>query len=215
MIIVIDGPAGTGKTTIARRLAQKLGFDYFDTGALYRALTHQILRKKIAITDMQQVHTLLQRFHFDMKNGRYFAMGEDVTEQIRSAEVTAHVSAVAALPSVREMLIDVQREFAKNRDVLFEGRDLGTVVFPDASVKIFLTARPSVRAERRYLELKEKGDNIDEKEVFLQLTKRDHFDSTREIAPLKQASDAHLIDTSDLSIEGVMEKIETLIPERR
>jgi len=214
MIIVIDGPAGTGKTTIAKRVAEKLGYHYFDTGALYRCLTHLILKKKIDIKNNEQVERLLQAFQFEIKDGHYFANGEDVTEIIRSPEVTAQVSAVAALPLVREMLIHVQRNFAHTKHAVFEGRDLGTVVFPGADLKIFLTARPAVRAERRYLELKSKT-TITEAEVLKQLIERDHFDSTREIAPLKQAEDAHLIDTSDLDIEGVIERISTLLPQSK
>ncbi|MCP5469127.1 MAG: (d)CMP kinase [Chlamydiales bacterium] len=215
MIIVIDGPAGTGKTTIAKMIAEKIGFHYFDTGALYRSLTVVLMEKGVDVKDSTRVHSVLQDFHFDAKEGRYFANGEDVTEKIRTPEVTGHVSAVAALPIVREMLIHVQRDFANERNAVFEGRDLGTVVFPSAHLKIFLTARPAVRAERRYLELKEKGIGTTEKEVLNQITERDHFDSTREIAPLKQAEDAHLIDTSDLTIEGVVKKIETLIPTKK
>lgn len=212
MIIVIDGPAGTGKTTIAKRIAEKLGFPYFDTGALYRCLTAVVLKKGVDINNSADLGAVLKEFFFEAKDGRYFANGEDVTEKIRTQEVTEHVSAVAALPAVREMLIHVQRDFALSKSAVFEGRDLGTVVFPEADVKIFLTARASVRAERRYLELKGKV-SVTEDEVLKQLTERDHFDSTREVAPLKQADDAHVIDTSDLGIDAVVQKISTLIPQ--
>lgn len=211
MIITIDGPAGTGKTTIARHLAEKLNFKYFDTGAMYRALTYCVLKDHVDLYDKEKLLAFLASFQFDMrevgKEKRYFVDGEDVTDFIRTHEVTQKVSEVSAHPEIRKSLVTIQREFGKAKNAVFEGRDMGTIVFPKADVKIFLTARPAVRAMRRYLEFKEKKMPSTHEEVLKELLERDHFDSTREIAPLKQAEDAHLIDTSDLTIEEVINQI--------
>ncbi len=211
MIITIDGPAGTGKTTIARRLAARLEYNYFDTGAMYRALTHRVIENKIDIQDAKVLRAFLADFHFNIRDvagqKHYYVDGEDVTEIIRTQEVTQKVSEVSANGAIRQAIVDIQREFGKDKNAVFEGRDMGTVVFPKAEYKVFLTARPDVRAERRYLELKEKKMSVNEQEILKELTDRDHFDSTREISPLKQADDAYLIDTSDLSIEQVVEQI--------
>ncbi|MCC5831661.1 MAG: (d)CMP kinase [Chlamydiales bacterium] len=216
MIVTIDGPAGTGKTTIARRLAEKLGYDYFDTGAMYRAATYQILRQKIDIKKPEELSCFLDHFRFEIRSAqegkRYFIGEEDVTEEIRSAAVTGHVSEVSANAAIREALVRVQREFGASKKAVFEGRDMGTVVFPKADVKIFLTARPSVRAERRYLELKEKNALTSEREVMRELLERDHLDSTREASPLVKAEDAHLVDTSDLTLDQVIDRVMALIP---
>ncbi len=178
---------------------------------MYRAVTHKILQEKIELQNSEKIEKLLDTFQFDIrtledKKG-YFVDGEEVTEAIRSKEVTAYVSEVAALPPVRTALVSIQREFGKGENAIFEGRDLGTVVFPKAEIKIYLTARPAVRAERRYEELKEQGMPVSPDEVEKQLLERDHFDSTRELSPLKQAEDAHLIDTSDFTIEQVIDQV--------
>jgi CMP/dCMP kinase len=216
MIVTIDGPAGTGKTTIARLIAEKLKFQYFDTGAMYRALTYQIGKAQVDLGNQEMLGPFLEHFRFDIrdvgKQKRYFADGEDITEVIRTPQVTQKVSEVAAHPDVRKALVTIQREFGKGKNAVFEGRDMGSVVFPKAELKIFLTARPAVRAERRYLEFKEKKMPATQEEVLQELLERDHFDSTREISPLKQAEDAHLIDTSDLSIEQVINQILALLP---
>ncbi len=215
MIITIDGPAGTGKTTIAERVATKLGYNYFDTGAMYRAVTYRIINDKLNLGNESELETFLKRFQFDIRkadgNKRYFVEDQDVTAVIRSQEVTQYVSEVSAKPIIRAALVEIQRRFGKKGDTVFEGRDMGTVVFPEAELKIFLTARPAVRAERRYLELKDSLAHSTQEDILQELLKRDHFDSTREASPLKQAEGAYLIDTSDLTIEQVVNRILALI----
>jgi cytidylate kinase len=215
MIITIDGPSGTGKTTVARTLASRLRFVYFDTGAMYRAITWLALDRNVAIEDAAAMRELLQAFSFNIeeKEGqkKYFVGDRDVTEVIRTQPVTAHVSAVSALKIVRDALLNIQHDFAKGKNVVFEGRDLGTVVFPDAECKIFLTADPEMRAERRFREFVEKSpesaQGLDKQAVLKDIERRDALDSSREVAPLKCPRDAHCIDTTHLSIDQVVDAI--------
>jgi cytidylate kinase len=215
MIITIDGPSGTGKTTVARRVADQLGFVYFDTGAMYRCFTWFVLEHGVKVDDLSAIKELLDKFAFNIveKNGvKYYFVGEhDVTEIIRSRPVTAHVSAVAALREVRASLLGNQHRFAQKRNALFEGRDLGTVVFPHAEVKIFLTADPAIRAERRLNEILEKrpeeAATLDRTQMLTDIQRRDEHDSTREVAPLRCPPDALQIDTSHLSIDQVVDQI--------
>lgn len=217
MIITIDGPSGTGKTTIAKAVAKRLGFEYFDTGATYRAITHYFLSHSVDPDNLSSVEKHLKTFSLSCKflNGHkhYFIDSEDVTSAIRSQEVTKHVSKVSALKPVREVVWKKQREAAQGRDAVFEGRDMGTVVFPDAELKIFLTASPEIRAERRLKEIegKEEFRGIDHSQILEDIMRRDQHDSTRALAPLKQADDAHLIDTSHLTIDEVVEEILKLV----
>lgn len=221
MIITIDGPAGTGKSTTAKKLADAIGFTYFDTGALYRAICWQILETEISYQNEAALSKLLKAFTFRVRliNGdkRYFVGNKDVTEAIRSKEVTAIVSEVAALKRVRDALKPIQVNFSKEIDVVFEGRDLGTVVFPHAQLKFFLTAQPETRAKRRYRELIQKfPDQVFSYETILkEIKERDAYDSEREHAPLKQAEDAISIDTSDLSIEEVTDKLKSIYLEKK
>ncbi len=215
MIITIDGSVATGKSTVAKNVAHALGFIFFDTGAMYRSLTYALMKHDVPLNDPEKLQKFLDGFEFDMKvrkgEKKYFVDGEDVTDVIRDEEVTSKVSEVAAIPQVREKLVSIQRELALGVNAVFEGRDMGTVVFPDADLKIFLTGRPEVRAERRMKELKEKfpeaSDKLTFEKVLEEINRRDHYDSTRETSPLKQADDAHIIDTSDLSPEEVVYRV--------
>ena len=217
MIITIDGPSGTGKSTVARGLADALEITYFDTGALYRAISWQILKEGISYHEKEELLALLKAFsyHIQIVDGEkhYFVGNTDVTIAIRGPEVTAIVSEVSALKEVREALKPVQINFSKETDVVFEGRDLGTVVFPHADVKFFLVARPEVRAERRYKELQKKFPNqtFSQEKTLQEIESRDNSDSSRKIAPLKQADDAVLVDTSDLTIQEVVQKLKEIV----
>lgn len=215
MIITIDGPIATGKSTIAKTLAREIGYIYFDTGAMYRCVTYGILKNNINLDDPEQLKKFLDAFKFDVKikhgERRYFVDNEDVTDKIRLGEVTSTVSKVSALHPVREKLVALQREFAVGVNAVFEGRDMGSVVFPDAQLKIFLTGRQEVRAKRRFDELKMKypeecKDLTLEKSVE-DLNRRDKLDMTRNLSPLKQAPDALVIDTSDLTVEEIILRI--------
>jgi cytidylate kinase len=219
MIITIDGPTGTGKSTIAKLLAERLGFIHFDTGAMYRCLTHGIIKNNIDIDDEKPLEDYLDTFSFQIKiiNGEkhYFVKEEDVTKSIRGEAVTALVSKVAAIPTVRHHLVRIQRKFAEGVNSVFEGRDIGTVVFPNAELKIYLTASSEVRAQRRFKELlkkfPEESKTLTLEKVLEDVDRRDSHDSTREHSPLRQADDAHLVDTSNLTIEQVLEEILKLV----
>lgn len=214
-IITIDGPAGTGKTTVAKRVAERLRLPYFDTGAMYRSVAYLLLHEKIPLSDEKKITELLLKFDFQIRctggENRYCASGIDVTEAIRSQAVTNIVSAMAALPCVRKALWDIQRRFAHQQGGVFEGRDMGSVVFPKAKYKIFLTARPDIRAARRLAELKEKRPSevlhLSHEQILEEMMQRDRFDSSRSLAPLICPPDAYVIDASDLSIDEVVERI--------
>lgn len=215
MIITIDGSSGTGKTTVARHVAERLRFVYFDTGAMYRAFTWFVLEHNVDIKDAPAIELLLKNFHFNVREdeaGKHYLVNErDVTEVIRSRLITARVSAVSALPQVRSALLGIQHEFGERQNAVFEGRDLGTVVFPQAEVKIFLTADPRIRAERRLQEMvvKKSADveGIDRNVVLVDILERDRLDSSRELAPLRCPEGAFTIDTTQLSIDEVVDSI--------
>jgi len=220
MIITIDGPSGTGKSTIAKLLAERLGFVFFDTGAMYRALTYQILKEHIPLDDQDKISALLRDFNFRIETlsneKKYYVGDEEVTEQIRSQKVTKHVSEVAALQVVRDSLVHMQRRFAENSDSVFEGRDMGTVVFPNAQLKIYFTASSEIRADRRYHEFLSKhsaeAHHLTKQQVHEDIIRRDAYDSSRQISPLRPAEDAYLLDTSHLTIDEVVEHILSLLP---
>jgi len=215
MIITIDGPIGTGKSTIAKEIAEAIGYIFFDTGAMYRSLTYGVCKNKINSDNPEEIVKYLQDFSFDIKikdeTKHYYVNDEDVTDDIRGKEVTSLVSKIAAVKEVREQMVEIQREFAVGVNAIFEGRDMGTVVFPNAELKIFLTGRVEVRAQRRFDELKAKfpkeNKNLTLETVIENINHRDHLDSTREASPLRQAEDAVVIDTSDLNIEEVVFRI--------
>jgi len=224
-IVAIDGLSATGKSTVARALAHRLNFTYFDTGAMYRALTHQALAHKIDVESLATTSTddsnsrsfasLLDRFEFRIETDpatqerRYLADGVDVSEAIRSRVVTNAVSKVSALPQVRQKLKAFQRSFGATTDCVFEGRDIGTVVFPNARFKFFLSARADVRAARRLREMQAKGtsNTATLQEIQRELEQRDHLDSTRKVAPLACAADAIVVDTSDKTIDEVVSEM--------
>lgn len=212
MIITIDGPSGTGKSSVTKKLAKRLGFIHVDTGAMYRSVTYGVIKHGILPEETQKLQKLLDALDFEVRffgeQQSFFFEGEDVTEKIRSEQVTAQVSAISAIAAVRQKLVQLQRQLAGKNNLIFEGRDMGTVVFPKAELKIFLTARPEVRAERRLRELQEKGNASLTLEIVLEnINQRDTFDSSRELSPLKPADDALIVDTSDLSLDGVVNKL--------
>ncbi|MDQ7063142.1 MAG: (d)CMP kinase [candidate division KSB1 bacterium] len=210
-IIAIDGPAGSGKSTTAKLVAKRLGFTYLDTGALYRALTLLALRNRIDLEAEGELVNLLKNSEFQLQThsdqSRIWINGEEATGAIRSPEVSRSVSIVARHPAVRREMVQLQRRLASQADVVVEGRDIGTVVFPDADLKIFLTASLDARAQRRLKELREKGIDIALDELKVDIQRRDQIDSQRETAPLKKADDAIEIDTTRLTIEQQVDRI--------
>lgn len=209
--IAIDGPAGAGKSSVAKAVAAKLGFIYVDTGALYRSIGVNALRNNIQTDDAQAVESLLPQTKVELKfidgTQRVFLNGEDVSEAIRMPEASMAASNVSAIPAVRAFLLDLQRDMARNNNIIMDGRDIGTVILPDAQYKFFLTASAEVRADRRFKELAEKGINVDYKALLDEIIQRDYNDSHRATAPLKQADDAILIDSSDMNIDEVINAI--------
>ncbi len=215
--IAIDGPAGAGKSTLSRTVAKTLGFIYVDTGALYRAIGFKFLRQGFDTELKCDVAGVLKDTVVDIRfidnEQRVFLDGEDVSDKIRTAEASMMASAVSARPEVRAYLLDKQRELAKNNNVVMDGRDIGTVVLPDATLKIYLTASPEDRAMRRYTEMLEKGMQANYDDVLADIIKRDYNDMHRDIAPLKQASDAVLADTTGYQFEQSLELLLNIITE--
>ena len=205
-VVAVDGPSGAGKSTLAKAVAKELRITYVDTGAIYRVIGLAAYRRGVAPRDESAVTALLPELEIGLAHGddglqRMYLNGEDVTEAIRLPEISMYASDVSALPPVRAFLLDIQRKLARERCVIMDGRDIGTVVLPDADVKIFLTADAEVRAKRRCLELEQRGTPKPYEEVLKELKERDYNDSHRDIAPLKRADDAVLADTSDLDFE--------------
>ena len=212
--IAIDGPAGAGKSTIARLLAKRKGYVYVDTGAMYRALALYFLEQGIRPEDREAVVDACRKAEvaISYEDGvqQIYLNRRNVTSQIREEAVGNMASVISAIPEVRARLLDLQRQLAKEQDVVMDGRDIGTYVLPEAQVKVYLTASVETRADRRYKELTEKGVSCDYEEIARDIQERDERDMNREVAPLRQAEDAVLVDSSDMTIEEVVEKIEGL-----
>ena len=218
MQVAIDGPASSGKSTISKFIAKETGFLYLDTGAMYRATTLAFLRNNISVDDASAIDELLENLVINFKNTEVgqlvFLNGEDVTREIRDLEVTRNVSEVSAIKAVRVKLVQMQREIAENHSIIMDGRDIGTVVLPNAELKIFLVASVKERALRRFRENQEKGIELSLEKLEEEIAHRDFLDSTRKESPLKKADDAIEIDTTSLSIQEVVSKITNLIQEK-
>ena len=216
--VAIDGPAGAGKSTLARRLAEKLGFLYVDTGAIYRTVALKALWEKEDPADPAQVVPLLEglEIHMGYEDGvqKMYLEGEDVSAAIRRHKVSGAASQVSAIPEVRSFLLEFQRKLARESSVVMDGRDIGTVVLPNADAKIFLTAAPEARARRRLLELEQRGEAADFNTILQDIKARDYQDEHRPIAPLKQAADAVLLDTTDLDLGQSMSCLLSLVKEK-
>ena len=215
MIIAIDGPAGSGKSTIAKLIAKDIGIVYLDTGAMYRLVTLKALNEGILgngkLSDLGKIKKLLDNLNIDIKENGFYLDDVDVSEEIRKPIISENVSDIAAIREVREKMVDLQRKFSKSKNVILDGRDIGTVVFPNADLKIFLVADAKERAKRRYKELVEKGENVEIEEIYDNILKRDKIDSTRRESPLKKAKDAVEVDTTFKSIKEVKNEILKMI----
>jgi len=209
--VAIDGPGGTGKSTIAKAVAVRLGLEYIDTGAMYRAMGLKSIRLGIHPDDTVAVEKMLADTTIDFNDNHMYLDGEDVSGLIRTNEVSMAASDISKLPCVRAKADALSHHLASTRDVIMEGRDIGTIVIPDAEVKIFMTAAPEIRAKRRYLQLIDAGKTADYDEIFEEIQKRDYQDSHRDYHPLKQADDALYLDTSDMSMEENIEAIIQII----
>ncbi|HPC44683.1 MAG TPA: (d)CMP kinase [Candidatus Latescibacteria bacterium] len=211
MVVAIDGPASSGKSTTAREVAKVLGFTHIDTGAMYRALTLAALRRNVRLEDDEELTRLARevRIELGQENGVPWVKldGEDVSQAIRTPEVDRHVSRVSEVAGVREEIVRQQRVLAGSRDVVMEGRDIGTVVFPNAEVKVFLVADPVTRARRRKAELEQRGIVRPLEEILSEIVRRDEYDSSRAVSPLKRAEGAEDLDTSELSIQQQVDEV--------
>lgn len=216
--VAIDGPSGAGKSTVARAAAMKLCYVYVDTGAMYRAIGLAVCRKGVSGEDAAGIAAALHGIEIALRyeNGTQHVLlcGEDVSDAIRTPEIAYYASKVSAVPEVRQFLLDLQRNMAKKSNILMDGRDIGTVILPDAQVKIFLTASAKCRAERRYRELIAKGQDVTLERVLSDIESRDEQDRTRAIAPLRQAEDAVLLDTGNLTLEESIEAVLRIIREK-
>jgi cytidylate kinase len=214
VVVAIDGPAGAGKSTIAQRVAARLGFTYIDSGAMYRAVALWALRQKVDAGDMHRMEQLAMAAEIELSPGRIRLNGEDVTDAIRTPEVSGHASKVAVIPGVRRAMVAKQRGMGERSSVVMEGRDIGTVVFPDADVKVFLDAAPRERVRRRLEDVRAGGEETSESALAAQMKERDQRDSTRADGPLAQAPDAAYLDSTSLTVEEVEEAILKIVRSR-
>jgi cytidylate kinase len=205
--IAIDGPSGAGKSSVAKKLAARLNIDYIDTGAMYRAIAYKMLREGIGVEDRDALKAMLENTNIDFSRGETILDGEVISGKIRTPEISKLASDASALPEVREKLVSLQRAMGEAKSVVMDGRDIGTVVFPKAKYKFFLTATVKERAKRRWLELREKGLDVELDDVEADIIQRDHNDSTRELNPLRKAEDAIEIDTTAMNLEQVTQHI--------
>jgi len=210
-VIAIDGPAGAGKSTIAKKLAGRIGYTYIDSGAMYRALTLKVIREDIPLKKLDDIVGLAVKTDIDFRNNSIYLDGILADSEIREEIVNRNVSYIAAIPEVRKLMVELQRKISKNKNVVMDGRDVGTVIFPAAYIKLYITASVEERAERRYNELKQKGFDAEIQDIKSQLEKRDFIDSTRVDSPLAVADDAVIIDTTDKGVEEILDEIITII----
>lgn len=212
MIVAIDGPAGSGKSTIAKELAKRLGFTYIDTGAMYRALALKVIKMNIDPQNQEQVVNILEKTDIKLSEDKVFLDGVDVSSEIRTEEVGNVASLIARYKKVREVMVEKQREIGKSaKNAVIEGRDAGTKIFPDADLKVFMTAKPEVRAQRRVNQLKEKGFVVDYNHILQKIIERDKMDYERQESPLRPTEDYIILDTTDKTIEEVLQFLESLI----
>ena len=211
MIIAIDGPAGSGKGTVAKLISEKLKFVNIDTGAMYRCVALKMYENHIGINDFEKIHEVLDNIEINFENEKVFLNGRDVSKDIRTVEISNFVSPVSTIGFVREKMVDLQRELGRKNNVVMEGRDIGTVVFPNADLKIYLDATPEERARRRVAQNIQNGIESNYDQILKDIIERDNRDSTREISPLKKADDAILIDSTNLTIDEVVNRIIDLV----
>lgn len=209
--IAVDGPSGAGKSTIAKAVAAKLNIDYIDTGSMYRAVGYKMLQQGIALDDLAAVEEMLNQTDIDFSNGKTLLDGKVVAGEIRTPEISKQASDCSTLAIVRTKLVELQRKMGESKSVIMDGRDIGTVVFPDAEYKFFVTASAEERAKRRYHELVEKGQDVEYETILRDINARDHQDMTREVTPLRKADDAIEVDTTSMTIEEVVNHICSLM----